>query len=512
MRHSRFSEPLAACVIAAGAVVLVMAATRPGRTAPLARQGPAPPAPVLSGQLPHQVPLPPPGLSPLQSRPWFDTFSWQEFIALNWPAVANQRGVPNQPNNPATFKAAFAPNAQGNYPTVVWGTWKQAYELFEQGSQRPTQWSSFTAVLPCQNPNSTPPPTFLDDTPNDINESFSNPLIDQALQYTRYEIRFNETEYNFIRGQDAQPSSWLYLTPNLNAALPLTFPQSTATTYGAIELKAAWKPITASDDKGRYYIVNALVFDPIANACSYQQMGLVGFHIAHKTSPFSEWVWSTFEHVDNVVVGPNAPAGTKPSYNNGTPNPPTPNGYDIATPNYPPMLAPAGRQPVQVTRVNPIPTTPPNHSTVDLNAAFQALVAGTVWQNYELIATQWPTMPGSFVVGGAYPQDCGSPFPQSGVINTTAETYVQPQSAPLGNNCMQCHYLTAATDFSWVLPLRAHAPVSAQNHMAAIAKRVTAVRGIDNLPPVLTEATDKSAGLRANIEKLKAARAKIKTR
>jgi hypothetical protein len=44
----------------------------------------------------------------------------------------------------------------------------------------------------------------------------------------------------------------------------------------------------------------------------------------------------------------------------------------------------------ETTRINANPTTPPMMSTVDLNTAFHKLVAGTIWENYELIATQWP--------------------------------------------------------------------------------------------------------------------------
>jgi hypothetical protein len=336
-----------------------------------------------------------------------------------------------------------------------------------------------------------------------MNQAFSNPVIDQQLQYARYEIRFNAAEYNKIRGDDNTPSSWLYIAANLNAALPITFPMSDESTYGALELKAAWKPMTASDDKKRYYIVNALVLDPATNTCSNQQMGLVGFHIAHKTAPFTEWVWSTFEHVDNV-------AGEHPSFNNGTPTPPTPNGYDLATPQYPPLIAPAERKAVQVTRVNPIPTTPPMFSTVDLNASFQQLVAGTVWENYQLIATQWPTQPQNFNRQGTYPQDCGSPFPQDGVANTTAETYFQTMATGM-NSCMNCHYQTAAADFSWVLPLRVQQPAP-QAAPPTAAARVRAVRGMDQLTKAGAPGQDQARYLRQAIAKLRAAQAKIRTR
>lgn len=471
---------------------------------------PPPPAPKLSSDFPHLVPQPPAGLTADQEQPWFDTFSWQEFIALNWPALDGQRGVPKNPNDAEAFKDAFRPNANGNYPQVVWGSWKQAYELFEQGSERPTPWSSFKAVLPCLNPFLTPPKTFLDATPKDINESFSFPLIDQSRNYTRYEIRLNEPEYNLIRGQDGRPTSWLYIITNLGKA-PITFPMSTNNMLGAVEVKAAWKLMTKNDDPKRYYVVNALVLlDPKTKQAQYQKMGLVGFHIAHKTSPFSEWVWSTFEHVDNVT----APKGVKPSYNNGTLMPPTPNGFDKKPPLFKNTFI-QNPAPVQVTRVNAILTKPPKFSTVKLNAAFQKLVDRTVWKNYQLIATQWPTkpknfkMPGPKPAEGKYPGDCGSPFPTAGVANTVIETYDQAPTTSLnGNSCMSCHYQAARTDFSWVLQLRSRLTVTPANQVQFLAtNRYVPNRALEAISKLKGADAKKAVPLQRALKTLKEARA-----
>ena len=187
-------------------------------------------------------------------------------------------------------------------------------------------------------------------------------------------------------------------------------------------------------------------------------MGLVGLHIAQKTEQFPEWVWSTFEQVDNVP-GDAGGSGSY-SFNNGTDNPPASDGYD----NRPAALTPvakADRTPVQVTRYNKIPTTPAGSSTVDLNKYYQTLLAGTVWQHYELVFTQWPTDAKSFTLadyGGVYPKDSGQPFPVKAVTNSTIETYFQAAGpSSLGNSCMSCHYNGAASyDFSWVLKRRAH--------------------------------------------------------
>src|SRR5262249_22563270 len=162
---------------------------------------------------------------------------------------------------------------------------------------------------------------------------------------------------------------------------------------GSIMVKAAWRIKTDKDDGSRYYTITAQIYDPQAKTCTQATVLLVGLHIAHKIDPFTEWVWSTFEQVDNVP--PDSDISHKPtpppprngySCNSGTSNPPTPGGY-----NYRPAPSPVPpRSQVQLTRINAIPNTPPGASTRDFNAYYQQLLKGTVWQYYELVVTQWP--------------------------------------------------------------------------------------------------------------------------
>jgi hypothetical protein len=436
-----------------------------------------PPASV-SGNVPLAVPLPDQINSPVQIRPNFDYFSWESFIALNWPAASGSRGVPNQPNNPDVFLKA-APGTP-----VVWGTYKDSFELFGQKDQRPTPWDSTDIpVNPCPNaPAGQKTLVFLTkgNTPlMQTSQAFSFPLIDQRNNYVYYDIRYDQAQYNFIRGQDADQTSWLYLLKNLapkeNAQKGLQMPMSTTpSTLGSIMVKAAWRIKTDKDDPSRYYSTTAQIFNPQTQTCTQTTVLLVGLHIAHKVSPFTEWVWSTFEQVDNVP--PDAgmtPQPTPPpngySFNNGTSTPATTNGYDYKPPAAPsvqpsPQPAPTPLVPVQVTRVNPVPDTPQGASTRDFNAFYQQLLKGTVWQYYQLVVTQWPFQPGldSFVLmqnGGVYPRDAGAAFPANGAVNTTMETYFQAQNDAAGaggNSCMSCHYRAGQSDFSWGLNRRAH--------------------------------------------------------
>jgi hypothetical protein len=434
---------------------------------------PSVPPATISGNMLWSVPLPQQINTPLQIRPNFDYFSWQSFIALNWPAAAGSRGVPDQPNNPNAFMKA-APGTP-----VVWGTYKDSFDLFGQKDQRPNAWDAPDGpITPCA--NATGPKTLIFTTKGETplmqtNQAFSFPLIDQQQNYVHYDIRYDQAQYNFIRGQDNDPTSWLYLlknlTPKENAQFGVQMPMTTTTpanTLGSIMVKAAWRIKTDKDDTTRYYTVTAQIYDSQTKTCTPATVLLVGLHIAHKIDPFTEWVWSTFEQVDNVPPDSDiSPQPTPPpsgySFNNGTSSPATTGGY-----NYKPSLQPApSPSPVQVTRVNPIPNTPPGASTRDFNAYYRQLLKGTVWQYYELVVTQWPFNPGigqgnPFVLmqnGGVYPQGAGSAFPVDGAVNTTMETYFQIQNDAAGaggNSCMSCHYRAGQSDFSWGLNRRAH--------------------------------------------------------
>jgi hypothetical protein len=423
------------------------------------------PTPVVSGNIPQQVVINGNPATPLDARPFFDYFSWESFIALNWPA-SSSRGVPSDPNNPSVF--LNAPNGTA----VVWGTYKDSFDLFGQKDQRPSPWNSPTSpISPCPG-GTTNQKTLIFTTKGETplmqtKQAFSFPLVDQRSNYVYFDIRYDEAEYNFIRGQDSDPTSWLYLLKNLapkeNTPTGVQMPMSTPSALGSIMVKAAWRISTPNDDPKRFYSVSALIYDPQKQTCSPATVLLVGLHIAHKIDPFPEWVWSTFEQVDNVPPDPDvSPKPTPPpngySFNNGTSNPPTPNGYNYK----PPLQVQPLPSPVQVTRVNAIPNTPTGSSTRDVNTYYQTLLKGTVWQYYQLVVTQWPGNPTSFTLmqnGGVYPQNAGGAFPVNGAVNTTMETYFQTQNDAAGaggNSCMSCHYRAGQSDFSWGLNRRAH--------------------------------------------------------
>ena len=232
--------------------------------------------------------------------PTFDAFAWRAFIALNWPAVADadRRGEPDRARTLAD------PGAR------VWETFKARYELFPIGPDgkptAPTPWASWDGRNPCGANFDNRSKTLASFTPYaEFNQpgvapgESTNPLVAQNRTYTRYEIRVNEPEYDAVAG-----AGWSEGRNLPDEAHPADLP------VGSIAVKAAWRLMTDADTpavRARYYIVNnAVVVDVAASraagriVCAKADLGLVGFHIMIKTRYRPQWLWSTFEQVDNV--------------------------------------------------------------------------------------------------------------------------------------------------------------------------------------------------------------------
>ena len=153
-----------------------------------------------------------------------------------------------------------------------------------------------------------------------VSQAFSAPLIDQTGYYARYEIALDYTAFNFIN------SNQFYLLPNVTAfaakGTGFSFPGQTGNTTGTTFLKAAWKPLSAAEiNSGRYHTAQAFLFTPSApnlepNLRGPVTVGLVGLHIVHKTDKFGNYIWSTFEQVDNTPANPSN-AGTHSSWRLG---------------------------------------------------------------------------------------------------------------------------------------------------------------------------------------------------
>jgi hypothetical protein len=268
-------------------------------------------------------------------------------------------------------------------------------------------------------------------------------IADLNSKYVFYEIHLNKPEYDYIVSNKlySQDGQTAFLSQP-NAAI--SFPQGSNSpqSYGAIEVKAAWKQLGAGDDPTKFYTVVATLIDPVppGNQIPDVTMGLVGLHIITRTSNAPQWVWSTFEHVANAPDAPGSTVGNVSeapdaavvappaafNFNDPTKTQPA-NGYGFEPNNPTPVANP---QPTQITRyLNNVCIN--GAWTQALNSTMQKALAGTVWANYRLVSTQWPfgTPPA--------PQNCQSGsvvFCPGSLTNTTMETYVQTFA-----DCMGCH-------------------------------------------------------------------------
>jgi hypothetical protein len=437
--------------------------------------------PVLSGNIPRLVPEFPFSSFPIDTRPMFDYFAWENFIAVMWPSRPEDRGEPYKPNDPAVMNAGYV---NGLQPAFL--GWKTAYDLYPQNGSKPTAWDAPSADNPCRGATQGDKRPMLTsfskfgNVADELDQAFAGPLIDQTGLLTRYEVRFNRVEYDYVRN-----NGFYNVTPNQP---PVNFPASSADRLGAIEVKIAWRDLSKVDPKfrSRFYNVEAWAVQPgtcktnpggrpVDCACTLIPAGLVGFHIAHKTEKFPQWVWTTFEQVDNLGEDPSMPAGMKPSFYNGTrANPADHPGYSYMPPSVNPAPgtkpAPMPTIPVNAVRLSAIPSTPAALPTTALNTQFRKLLTSTVWQNYWLIGTQWSSLPAfppqsplqppwaktnqmDFGCEDGTPATVGGQaFPACQVSNITMETYHQLDS------CQNCHQGAQrfGTDFSWSMQQRAY--------------------------------------------------------
>ncbi|WP_284124443.1 hypothetical protein [Parerythrobacter aestuarii] len=413
-----------------------------------------------------------------------DCYAWQMFIALNWPvdsgwpATASQAGVPNR----SASASSWGVSIQGQpTPTTVWQSYKGADETFLPGGAAPSGWGE-VAALPaqCTSDNrllagvaaspAMPMLSQISKAPkrlsqnellasaadtgfsSSINEAFGGWLTDQKGKLAYFDRRMGKAEFDYI------VSNQLYLAANqakvatsADAGISLpkgaafrgtpSLPLATQDQLGAIEVKIAWRDLTTEQDLWNRYLTSSVYLqDPDTGQCRQAVVGMVGMHIIHKTDHFPDFVWSTFEHVDNVPDPSRpAPAGGY-SFNDGKGTTPSnqPRVKCDSAGNCKPLFPMS--EPVQVTRQFPIPT-----EVATLNAAVQKMIGemtggSSVFQYYELVNVLWDQAPnppspepgkgatsplsyGSFISAG----------PNTVVANTTLETYIQ------GTNCTGCH-------------------------------------------------------------------------
>lgn len=382
---------------------------------------PNPPVVTISPNLPTDVCIPtgfPTSSNPIQ---FFDDFSWRSFIALVWPALNGQRGQPDQ-----------AQKITGTGPKVF-ETYKSLSEIFHPDGSAPSPWNTYDTANACL------VKLGFGDLVLASYSKFSNlgqagvanlvgPLVAQNKTYVRYYTAFNQFEFDQIVRDS------LYLRKNLTSSI--TFQD------GSVDIKAAWIDMTNVSNPQRFYTRQAFVMDPATGQCSEITVGLVGLHIVQKTPSRPQWIWTTFEQIDNI---PQTGAMQPFTFNNNNDTAmPANNPFPLNPLQLPPPA------PFNVQRLKPI-----NPSTVTTNTAYQSALKqqNSVWQFYQLVMTQWPVQQNP--PAPIPPTQPGTPaftFPGNGATsafaNVTMETFDQNN---IRTGCMACHNITQKTDFLWSL-------------------------------------------------------------
>ena len=203
-----------------------------------------------------------------------DEYAWRLFVALNWPA------------QPAGRRADALTRLGDDRPTV-WESWRNAADVYRQDGADPgTWWGGQADGRPAgQDRFET---ASLKDLPNArrVVNGVMVPWVDPLTSARRLtEIHMNRAAYDYIRARE------LY---NVDGQLQAIAAGAVRFPYGAKEVKAKWRPISAAE-RSRYRTLVVTLADG-----TQRLYGLTALHIASKDLP--TWFWATFEHVDNPSI------------------------------------------------------------------------------------------------------------------------------------------------------------------------------------------------------------------
>jgi hypothetical protein len=419
----------------------------------------------------------------------FAALSWQLFKYLVWPAW-NERGKPDLTRK-ITDKAG----------PRTFETFKGDWETFLPNAEKPAAWNDYPAVAaPCKNH----PALQRGDLVlasftkfGNVDEVGSKPglanvLIAQNSSYVRYLAAYNETVFRKISDERLYNAD---VVEQLNPApVPPVVPVGTVISDHtrqddwALTIKSAWIELPGKGpnqiDPSRFYVRhNAWVQDPDKQKCHQADVGLVGLHIVYKTKLRPQWIWATFEHVDNVppfdnVPPPNPQPGQKFTFNDGSGHPMTaapeddykiPPPTDSNGPGDPP-------RPFQVERLQKIRTAVMSENKTQQSALRNL---DSRWQYYGLVMTQWPTVLGE-PLRLPVPEPPGSMKRGPAVTNTTMETFLQTQpDNPVPEwTCMGCHATARMTDFVFSIMINRQKPAGTTSVPAARAEAIKQLQDI----------------------------------
>ena len=234
----------------------------------------------------------------------FDIFAWQAFVALNWPAKAD--GTPDRDKD-----------TSDNTSPRVWMSWRSNESVFKPDRNRPEPWDAAKNIAAWQDHTLWRFSKMLNETRSLANEltdfvqAFTGPLVDLNGKFVRYESYLNMTQFDYIVENELynQERQIKFVA---NKGQQIRFPANQVAPekkHGCMGIKLAWKQFGDNDIPSRFFTREAIVvstsFDDKGNMVKTrwkQLMGLVGMHVTALTQTSPNWIWTTFEQIDNVVA------------------------------------------------------------------------------------------------------------------------------------------------------------------------------------------------------------------
>lgn len=321
-----------------------------GKTEVLSTASPAGAIPItISADVPNE--LNPPSGAPTATMQQAAAFAWQEFIALNWPAVQQTGGVVN--NAYVAQRDVPDKNCKFSDPNcatrpLVWETFRGKVEIFpgqppagpqvnppgfpsvatgdpSYGYDALPQYNYNNPVLPCSQPSPgaspAPVPSFinLDETDQiTLDSMFAGVAPTQASgnsspQIIRFLAKANRVEYTYVASPGAQAAWWLG-SPVVPATLKYLNDNHSSPTAGShdyvslpngtIEIKAGWRLLNPTEAaSGRFKTAVARSYENMSNPCYNETtFGLVALHIIQKTPTAPYFIYATFEQADNIMT------------------------------------------------------------------------------------------------------------------------------------------------------------------------------------------------------------------
>ena len=388
----------------------------------------------------------------------FDIFSWNSFIALNWPPGPGGDGDPaKKPGE----------GSGGDNPTV-WEGYADSSAVFLPGGKTPT-WGAAPRVPAACRALYQPGTKLLwqvGKTPDLLEETVqpfdTGPLIDQNGSYARFQINMNRPMFDYVlanslyskAGQSAFSGTVKFPCGSFGKSGPGGGDHGQGLVEGDGE-GGRPRPLPQGAgarlhpgledhqpaDRGELRPADGRPRRPPHRAQGAERSAVGVVHLRARGQRPGRGRGQAAESGRPLQL-------LRPDCKDCTVNEPPPRPW---IPNRP-------GTPSQVVRLDVLPDFA-KASAAEHNKTAKGLYTGvsqaSVWQYYELMSTQWPTDPGTGNCEASPTDPDGNPAPQF-LANTTLETYVQGTTPNVSSSCIECHGNAAmtngaASDFTYLL-------------------------------------------------------------